>query len=232
MPNPTVIQSTGNAGLTSSAGPFTQAFASNNTLGNTLVAIGWMNGVSSNTPSVTDTKGNTWTLIKSAVSANGSQLSSFIAVNCKAGANTVSLTSNGTPTAGNLFCIAEINGANTIDQLAFAAGSLGNGATIVTPSITTLQANSIVISCTQTGNAATSSVSQTQLGQVAGSSSYGNAQYETESSTGTFNGTFTTTGTTASGITFNLYNVSSGGGGGSGLWLAMDASVRNSGLRH
>jgi hypothetical protein len=58
-----LVQSAGNAGL-NVATSFKQAFGSNNTQGNTLVAAGWTAGTAGG-QTVTDTQNNSgWTLVR------------------------------------------------------------------------------------------------------------------------------------------------------------------------
>jgi len=212
MALPVVVQTTGNAGDVATAGPYSQAFGSNNTAGNALIMGAWTSVATGQTASVTDTQGNVWFPISALYNSSSSaQLWIYMCVNCKAGANTVSISVSGSPTAGNVFCIAEISGVNAVDQLATSL-ALGNGTTVTMPSITTTQANSIVISLIQNANTALSTVSQTQLGAVPGATSFSNAQYVVEASTGTYNGTFASAGNPVDGAIFNLFQSAVGQG--------------------
>lgn len=189
-----VVQSTGLASYTT-ASSYAQAFASNNTAGNCLVAFAWYNAASA-VPSLADNGpngGNRWETLGYAITNAGSTVMvAYICYSCQSTGSPITLTlsQTGAASAGNLFCIAELSGVNTVDKIAFA---LETGTTISAPSITTTQANAIIIQATQAGTAATpvNGGSFSLLGHVAGSSSYGVAGYQVVNSTGTYSAAFT-----------------------------------------
>src|SRR5581483_4731044 len=83
------------------------AFASNNTLGNTLIAVHAGFNITLAT-SVTDSQGNTYTKLASVQNATAF-LAVFVAFNCKSGANTITFN-GGTVTGSSFNCIiAEYN---------------------------------------------------------------------------------------------------------------------------
>lgn len=118
------------------------AYGSNVTAGNTLLAVSYNNGANQ-TQSVTDTLGNTWTLVDTKQSfTTTNALVCFICQNCLGGANTVTLNPNNGSNSGDLL-IFEYNGV--------AAGSLDthniqNGANTApaSGSITTTFANEML----------------------------------------------------------------------------------------
>lgn len=219
-----LVQSTGNAAIGFGTS-FTQAFVSNNTQGNALVAAGFTAGTSGG-QTVTDSQNNTgWTLVRQQnADFNSYQISVFVLFNCKAGANTVSLNLNTAENSGNLFCIAEISGVNAVDQPNGQSNASNEGSAYTTPSITTQIANEIVIAAYQSGGNPTPTITSPMatLGAAAGGSSYGVAGYAIESLTRTYSGSI---GGLSSGligsVILSLYNSSSTGGGsgmnGSGL---------------
>ena len=234
----TVVQSTGNAAFSTSTS-YAQAFGSNNTAGNTLVAIGFVNGVSEVISMSDNAAGgsNTWTLVKSETETGNFITVVFVAFNCKASATpiTVTMSQNGTSAIGNLFCIAEISGVNTVDQVAAAQNVASVGGIATTPSISTAFANEIVIAALRNGLSSTATVKTpyAQLGAICGASSFAGAEYQIVSSKNTYSATFGTGAIDSClSIIFSLYQVPTAGGGGGGLSLAMDASLRLSGVRH
>lgn len=103
-----------NSGMDTSGatGSVSVAFASNNTAGNMLfAAIGSGNGAANtNLTSFTDTNANTWTKVidNNTNAGDGAQL--WVAYNCKAGANTVSVSDAAFATA---MAIGEVSGLAT-----------------------------------------------------------------------------------------------------------------------
>lgn len=85
------------SGSTSQSG----AYASNNTLGNFLVATVWIDS-GMTLSSMTDTAGNTWAQATSIV-VGGITAYLMYAANCKSGANTVTVTGSGPSSFPNLF---------------------------------------------------------------------------------------------------------------------------------
>ena len=112
----------------------TLAYSSNNTLGNLLVAVvSWFNqstsGPNAVAVTVTDSAGNTWQSIPTRFSStNGAEALQFwYALNCKAGANTVTFSFNDGSGGGASFAgafIGEWSGVNAFDNYDIqAAGS-------------------------------------------------------------------------------------------------------------
>jgi hypothetical protein len=123
-----------------SASSFAAAYSSNNAAGNTLIAVSYNNGAS-NVPTVTDTAGNTWVSVNTALSFIGTNsLGVFICLSCVGGANTVTYNTNGSAGNGDL-AIFEYSGVTILDQRGIATG---NSATPTSPSITTTQTNEML----------------------------------------------------------------------------------------
>jgi hypothetical protein len=136
------IQSTGNfaSGTTS----VSKAFVSNNTAGNLLVAAVVCYAI--NTPTISDTRGNTWTqaISFSDNSLMGLVVRIFYAANCSAGANTV--TGSWTTANGGEIHLSEFSGAATtspLDKTASGSG-VGSAGTATTTSVTTTQNGELV----------------------------------------------------------------------------------------
>jgi hypothetical protein len=106
------------------------AFGANNTAGNTLIAGISLNSNHGSTiypiTTITDTQGNVWKTLGAAYNFTGSNVDGLlqfaIALNCKAGANTVTvnMSSSNNYKWANL---AEVNGASVLDQYFEYAGS-------------------------------------------------------------------------------------------------------------
>lgn len=124
------------------ASPTTLSFTASNTAGNLIVV-----GVQSwnFAASVSDSRGNTYTLATSTTSAGGNLLYVFYAKNIAAGANTVTVTG---PTGGNID-ILEYSGLDTatpLDQVKAATGASGNPDT---GAVTTAAANELIFGFAQ-----------------------------------------------------------------------------------
>lgn len=120
------------------ASPATLAYGSNNTLGNLLVCVGRGNLFAAGT-TVTDSQGNTWV---KPVDNNYATVNNFFmayALNCKAGANTVTVTQTG----GLLtYTIAEYSGVLSFDTSTSLAS---NTTTPSSGNITTAVANELLL---------------------------------------------------------------------------------------
>src|SRR4051812_29921597 len=96
-----------------------KAFTLSNTVGNCLVAfVGIFNTGLFNDPVITDSQGNTWVKLVNApeLYPSGVAIScqyAFVAYNCKAGANTVTATTNATVAIS--ITILEYSGAATVN---------------------------------------------------------------------------------------------------------------------
>ena len=122
------------------------AYSSNNTLGDLLVALIWWDGSGSYTPAVTDSQGNTWSLAGSPAHTSSTNFVNLwcqvaYAANCKAGANTVTVTYSGGTPQYNYINIAEFSGPTATDQIATASGTTANPSASATPG----QANEVVV---------------------------------------------------------------------------------------
>src|SRR5271154_4908719 len=182
-----VLQSTGLAADQNT--PLAKAFASNITLGSFLIAFAWVNDP---TAALTATDngvggGNPWVTYATLINGGTTQFATFICYAGMAGATTLTVAkTGGTGVAepGNLFCIAEISGANTIDQ--FAQLNTFVGTVVSTPTITTQQAAAIIIQACQSGGAPTpaNGTPFSVLGAAAGTTSFGVAGYDIVSTAG------------------------------------------------
>ena len=99
----------------STGSPYTNAFGSNNTAGNMLIAQ--FNGVGTGPATISDTIGNTgWTPLFSGAPDSGQLAAIWYCFNCKAGANTISVAAANCPTLGGV-AIAEFSGGlNALDS--------------------------------------------------------------------------------------------------------------------
>jgi hypothetical protein len=110
--------------------PAALAFTSNNTLGNLLVVVGRSGSGAAGTISIADSQGNTWVI---PIKDNWLTTNTFFmayAANCKAGANTVTVTNSNGSSSLISFCIAEYSGVATsapLDKSAVADTGSGAG---------------------------------------------------------------------------------------------------------
>lgn len=124
-----------------------ETFASPNTLGNTLVAVGFLT-TSALPPVITDSLGNPWpsTPVATQPISGGSMGSPSIWVmiltNCKAGANTVTIGTG--PTIGDC-AVFEIAGVDTVDQVSTLLGNANVSGIFTGPSVTTTAAKEALI---------------------------------------------------------------------------------------
>ena len=213
-----VRQSTGNTTFASQTAA-TQAFALSNIGGNCLVAIGW--AAPGRTITVTDllNPNANWIQVAS-MASDGTAIETvaFICPECAAGSNTVSFNVSGAAGNCNLFCIAEISGVNTLDQVNTVVNQTAIGTVAPPVTITPLQANSIVIAACQTGSSSSGPgivTPYTVLGAATpGTNNYAGAEYNVISSAVLQTSAFTCSAaeTNCSTMIFNLYQSSSGGG--------------------
>jgi hypothetical protein len=208
-----VVQSTGNSGYTFGSS-YSQAFASANTAGNVLIAIGFANPPGQiATFTVTDNASggsNQWSQL-AVIDSNGTStlFTAFICYSCKGTGSpiTVSLNQNqGSGVAGILFCIAEISGVNALDQIATSANALS--AAVNSTNITTQFAAEIVIQALQSDGTSEPQIAggYTQLGATPTSNSYVIAGYQIVASAGSKSADFANQATNDNGvILFSLY---------------------------
>lgn len=127
-----------------------QAFASNNTLGNCLIAL--VASISANDiTNVTDSQGNTWLPAGTTAASHLGEI--WYAPNCKAGANTVTLHKAGAVNRG-FIAIAEYSGISTIQALDTTDfGVVVNSATSISDSLILGRAGELIISLASAGSA-------------------------------------------------------------------------------
>jgi hypothetical protein len=123
-------------------------FSNAQTAGNLIVvAIGWSNSTSS-VSSVTDTGGNTYTRAVGPTAVSGVESHSIYyaknIVAAAAGANTVTVTFNAATWYPDIR-IAEYSGIDTVSPLDATAGASGNSATSNSGSVTTTNANDLIV---------------------------------------------------------------------------------------
>src|SRR5438445_11817139 len=100
--------------------PLVNAFPSPNVAGHCLVAaVGVTNSGSFNDPTISDSQGNTWVRLLNAPKLFPSGLAVscayvFVAYNCKAGANTVTIV--GSSLAAHSVCLLEYSGVAKIGR--------------------------------------------------------------------------------------------------------------------
>lgn len=128
----TLVQTPATFANSSSGTTIGQAFGSNNTAGNLLVAFCYIGGAGGGTPvSVTDTLGNTW------FQAGGTDINIstiYYCPNCRAGANTVTFTISNTTTRS--ISVAEYSGqlaAHPVSTAVTPNGTFQPSAAISTP---------------------------------------------------------------------------------------------------
>lgn len=125
----------------------------NNQAGNLMILFAKINSGGPVYPSITDTKGNTWNFLGSAVDNGNIPTSMFYAYNIKGGSNTITAT-YGTVEIFNLVAL-EFTGIpasyNPIDQYAVAQWAITSG-----PTITTVDNNTLVVGGVIIGGSASS----------------------------------------------------------------------------
>ena len=111
-----VLQSAGNSSFVT-ASSTAKAFASNNTAKSLLVACGFNNDSSAATKAtISDSQGNTWVL-KHILKGTTQYAWVAYCLNCKAGANTVTYTTNNGSQSCSISCIAEISGVDSVASI-------------------------------------------------------------------------------------------------------------------
>jgi hypothetical protein len=217
------------------------AFTSGNTKGNILFLVLITQTSTSNfSLGVADTQGNIWQSVAVPVHSahiTGLGVQAWYALNCKAGPNTVTVSGlvSGLPsnfTSNTYINLAEYVSANSSPLVVAGSPLAGSSSTMTGNSITPAALNSLIIGY---GN------NDSQLVPTAGgsftidqdnTSHYLLTESEVQASESPIAATI---GLSGSGywITGTVaFGVAAQGGGGGGLNLAMDASLRNCGLRH
>jgi hypothetical protein len=195
----TLVQSTATSGY--SVGPFTIAFPSNNAAGNALVLTIWSNGTVS---SVTDSQGNTWTLLgPSQVSNSGGSLNyAYGCMSCAAGPNTVTVhQSSGDAGAVTALVEVAITGGVILDRYAHSHSTVATS-----PSITPTAADSFVL-CHWMPDGSSPSTANSPFTTVNTNPSYGIAGYDILSAAAATNCSFSG-GSNAGFIIFDLISAS------------------------
>jgi hypothetical protein len=185
-----------------SAGAVTITFPSSNTAGNTLIVMArWAGGSSNVTMAVTDSQGNTYSVLRSRDnaphdnlgSAGGAFQQSWIVFSCNAGSNVVTLTPSGN--VFSMFAIAEYSGlsAGAIDQSNFGQDGGTASTALNSGSITTTQASELIIAYggSEDGPGSFTAGTGWTIQEQQNDSSLGQCMFyedRLESSTGTFTG--------------------------------------------
>jgi hypothetical protein len=130
-------------------GSLSLAFTSNNTGGNAII-VGANVGYCTS-PTISDSQGNSYTLIQTTGTANTNVYSAlWLCSSCAAGSNTVTLGGTGLAAGSCAIGIMEVSGVNTKDQ---TGGTTGSGAisTWTSNAITTTVANELLVSTVANG---------------------------------------------------------------------------------
>lgn len=185
------VQGTG--GSTNSITQISVAYGSNNTAGNTLYAfLNVYDDTAGNTPAgytISDTQGNTWVLANWAADYSSSRDNAAIyyALNCAAGANTVTISGFGSPSYASLG-LSESSGADTSGQPDDSVENTGASTSATTGNATSSTADSYWFSayCHDNGSP-TITPSQTQIFEREDGATYMpmSIQYEVRTSTAT-----------------------------------------------
>lgn len=136
-----------------------QAFASNNTLGNALVITAVCGNPGVSISSVTDTQGNTYNQVGTTTSDSATAQADFIALNCKAGANTVTVAWASSVNFAGIY-VSEYSGVSGAGTFTSATGLSGTAP--ATPNLTVPAGGGIVaIASVETGQALSAGTSFT-----------------------------------------------------------------------
>ncbi len=190
--NSFVQENTGPSTIQSKNTSVAVAYPDVQTAGNlNIVAVGWGDNVSA-ISSVTDARGNTYSLAVGPTSNTGLQQAIYYAKNIASGSNTVTVKFNQAAVYPDVR-ILEYSGLNSTSPLDVTAAATGSGTTASSSSATTTSANELIFDAgTTTGITFTASGSgfTTRLVDI-----YGNmAEDKTVSSTGSYAATATITG--------------------------------------
>jgi hypothetical protein len=186
---------------TNDLSPFSVAFPSANTAGNSiLVAIAAENDTVNAV--VTDTKGNSYSkVVESDTSGLGTSAAIYRADNILAGANTVNVTSH----IGSVI-ILETTPLGTVDQIGTANDA--SGTTHAGPTVTTGQSNEL---CIAMCSAATGNSSFPGSAKWSGfGNPQGMLQHQSQDSAGSITGNFTTNATVATASAIATFPAPSG----------------------
>jgi hypothetical protein len=166
------------------------AYASTQVAGDlNVVTVGWGDTTSS-ISSVTDTRGNTYTLAVGPTTNTGLQQSVYYAKNIASGSNTVTVKFNQAASYPDVR-ILEYSGLNTSTPLDGKAAASGSGTTANSGAATTTSANELIFGAGTTGTAFTAAGSGFVNRMI---NLFGNiAEDKTVTSTGSYSATATTT---------------------------------------
>lgn len=120
------------------------AYGSNNTAGNMLVVFISNAGTSVPGATITDTLGNTWTLLQSDLTLNGFVQALWVAYNCKVGANTVTVSWS-TGAVNNWMAIAEYSGLTASSAALDQSGKTTGSGNWSSSSLTTTGSNELLL---------------------------------------------------------------------------------------
>lgn len=200
---------------TSSASPYTYTPTSAITAGSlgVLLVHSYSNTVT--VTSVTDDKGNTWTLVgHSPDNGVGERVSMYYAYNMAAGATVITITQSST--VGRTTAFTEVSGFSTTDPLA-SSGTGSGGAADFTFNIATVPANALIIGAiSRQNNPPTAGAAYTSAYGTA-NNFYQLGQYDLDTGAA---GTIAFNGTQAASNTWTgiaaAFNFAAGGGGSGG----------------
>ncbi|MGA9800313.1 MAG: IPT/TIG domain-containing protein, partial [Terriglobales bacterium] len=132
-------------------------FTTAQTLGNlNIVVVGW-NDTTSTVSTVTDSRGNTYTLAIGPTTGTGLSQSIYYAKNIAAGTNTVTVTFNKAAAFVDIRAL-EYSGLNPTSPLDQTAGAAGSGTTASSGAATTVSANELIFGAGMTAAAFTGAV--------------------------------------------------------------------------
>ena len=175
------------------------AFASNNTVGSLLICI----FRSSTGATVSDSQGNSWhaAIAQSNVSDRDIELGIWYALNCKSGANTVTVTGSGSFFSAQV--IAEYSGVATASALGTTNSAIGSGSGSYNSGTVTSTRSALFIGGVE--NESANSITDTPSGGLSDvTSAFGNVFLSeliaTGSSTNSAKGTLSTSVNWAAGV--------------------------------
>jgi hypothetical protein len=150
-----------------------------------IVAVGW-NDTTSTVNTVTDTRGNTYTLALGPTSGTGVRQSIYYARNIAGGSNTVTVTFNQAATFVDVR-IFEYSGLDTTNPLDVTAGAAGTGTSANSGSVTTTAANELIFGAGTTAGSFNNTGSPGFIVRVLTNPDADIGEDKTVSSTGSYN---------------------------------------------
>ncbi len=162
------------------------AYSVAQTAGNlNIVAVGW-NDTTSTVNTVTDTRGNTYTLAIGPTSGTGVRQSIYYARNIAGGSNTVTVSFNQAATFADVR-VFEYSGLDTANPLDVTAGAAGTSASANSGSVTTTAANELIFGAGTTGGSFNNTGSPGFVVRVLTNPNADIGEDKTVSSTGSYN---------------------------------------------